>query len=110
MNEEKYSRAYYENLKIGILCRYPIEHASKYMYLEFGGMGIIPDKKFSEEKFPLGYYAVIGIELLTKSGRAGNFIEMGCSGVETRAEKAKGEPYYSYGFQAATGFRAYIGR
>jgi hypothetical protein len=74
-------------------------------------MGIMPNEKFTDEKFIAGVYYVGGIEGMVFSGRGSIFAEIGFgTAFKNKAEKAVGSPFYANGLHISMGIRLYIGK
>jgi hypothetical protein len=112
LEKTEYTRSSYYNLQLGLVIRNKTGIANVlYPYIEFGGMGIIPNKDFTEKDLLMGLYMIGGLEGLSKTGRMGYFVDFGFEATnKDKAEKAIGSPYYTLGARIAIGWRMYIGK
>jgi len=108
-NKNRYVNSTYHTLCLGIRIRTnSVTENLFFRYGEVGGLGIIPNNNFTNEKFPIGLYLKYGFEYTVGSRKNyGFFIEANVKVSNLRAEKALGSPYYSNGGNLAIGLRRY---
>jgi hypothetical protein len=108
-DHDKYVQSTYYTLCLGIRVRtVPTVENTVHRYAEIGGLGIFPNKDFTDKKFPIGLYLKYGFEYTIESRRKyGFFIEANAKISNLRAEKALGSPYYANGGSLAIGCRKY---
>jgi hypothetical protein len=82
-------------------------------YAEFGALGIVPDARFSTERFVEGIYEFNGLEitLFTRKDYALCLhVGVGPAFIKASAEKIEGSPSYGNGLHFINGFRLYFGK
>ena len=111
LEKENIEQSNYYSFRLGVTERLDSKITDGlHSYYDFGWIGIIPHKNFSDKKFQSGFYGIIGIEALSKCKSGAFFVEGGLTYIKTKAEKVVGSPKYAKGFQFSFGFRHYIGK
>ena len=99
--------AYYSSMQAGVLYFVTREDRVR-VYSEFGFNIVFPNAAFSDKEKVTGMHGLLGLDFFTYSrGEFGivYFVEVGYSGNPAKAEKLEGQPTYTKGLMAATGFR-----
>lgn len=112
---QNYVRSHYESYRLGLVWRTPVPPMINVIhdYIEAGCTGLKPNRGFSDDKFPMGFYLKYGWEYISKNGKNGFYVEANGTCLfnnKIRAEKAIGAPYYHSVFQITLGFRNYFGK
>lgn len=97
----------YTNIRFGVRGRQFVVDNKISVYVEGGGVVLLPNSNFSSKKSNWGGYGVFGFEL-NPSARSGVFVELGGVGTGAKANKIAGNPIYSNGFITSVGIRYYF--
>lgn len=95
----------YQNLQLGFRGKQDVIKDRLFLYGEGGLLLLLPNSKFSSNKFDFGGYGLFGFEFISLTNFVGYFIEMGGVGTGARADKVANQLIYSNGFLINTGVR-----
>ncbi|MEX2232273.1 MAG: hypothetical protein WD824_08940 [Cyclobacteriaceae bacterium] len=90
---------------------YSASITDRVFYAEFGLLAIVPDIRFSKEKYLPGFYQLNGLEILLRNKENYGlclYLGVGPSFINAFADKLEGNPRYGRGLLYINGIRFYF--